>query len=70
MQEYALKKKILAEIDSELLPEEAEAAGYLSVNTARNGRDVVWFFDGINQLAYYIDNNDKLTDVEIEEQLA
>lgn len=53
-----------------MIPEEAEAAGYLTVNTARNGRDVVWYFDGINQLAYYIDNNDKLTDEEIDEQLA
>lgn len=65
-----LKQDILDEIDSNLTPEEAEEAGYLTVNTARNGRDVVWFFDGINQLAYYIDNNDKLTDEEIDEQLA
>ena len=65
-----LKQDILDEIDSNLTPEEAEAAGYLTVNTARNGRDAVWYFDGINQLAYYIDTNDKLTDDEIEEQLA
>lgn len=64
-----LKQDILDKVDSNLTPEEAEAAGYLTVNTARNGRDVLWFFDGINQLAYYIDNNDKLTDEEIEEQL-
>ena len=64
-----LKQDILDEIDSSLTPEEAEAAGYLTVNTARNGRDVVWYYDGINQIAYYIDTNDKLTDDEIEEQL-
>lgn len=64
-----LKQDILDEIDSSLTPEDAEAAGYLTVNTARNGREVVWFFDGINQLAYYIDNKDKLTDEEIDEQL-
>ena len=66
---YMLKQDILDEIDSNLTPEEAEAAGYLTVNTARNGRDTVWYYDGINQVAYYIDNNDKLTDDEIEEQL-
>ena len=64
-----LKQGILDEIESSLTPEEAEAAGYLTVNTARNGREVVWYFDGINQLAYYIDNSDKLTDEEIDEQL-
>lgn len=64
-----LKQDILDEIGSNLTPEEAEAAGYLTVNTARNGRDTVWYFDGINQLAYYIDTNDKLTVGEIEEQL-
>ena len=64
-----LKQDILDEIDSNLTPEEAEAAGYLTVNTARNGRDTVWYYDGINQIAYYIDNNYKLTDDEIEEQL-
>lgn len=69
MQEESIKRRILDELDLSGTPEEYEAAGYLTVNTARNGRDAVWYFDGINQLAYYIDNNDKLTDDEIEEQL-
>jgi hypothetical protein len=70
LQEESMKRRVLDELDLSGTPEEYEDCGYLTVNTARNGRDVVWYFDGINELAYYIDTNDKLTDDEIEEQLA
>lgn len=42
---------------------------YLTENTCRNGREVLWYFDGNNELAIYIDTLDFLTKEEIEKEL-
>lgn len=42
---------------------------YLTENTCRNGRDVLWFMDEDNNVAIYIDTLEFLTEEEIEEQL-
>lgn len=42
---------------------------YLTENTARNGRPVLWYVDNVKEVAIYLDNLQLLTDEEIENEL-
>lgn len=42
---------------------------YLTENTCRNGRDVLWYIDEANNIAIYIDTLEFLTEEEIEKEL-
>lgn len=42
---------------------------YLTENTCRNGRDVLWYIDENHNVAIYEDTLEFLTEEEIEEQL-
>lgn len=41
----------------------------LKEHKARNGRPVLWYTDGIHNIAVYVDTAELLTDEEIEDQL-
>jgi len=43
--------------------------GYLTLNTARNGRDVVWYLDECNSIAVYVDTCEILSIEEMEDVL-
>lgn len=43
--------------------------GILTENTTRSGRDVVWYNNGLIDVAIYIDTLERLTDEEIEKEL-
>lgn len=42
---------------------------YLTLNTARNGRDVLWYMDSLDNVAIYVDTLVFLNEEEIEKQL-
>lgn len=42
---------------------------YLTENTARNGRPMLWYEDNVMEVAIYLDNLQFLTDEEIENEL-
>lgn len=42
---------------------------YLTENTCRNGRNVLWYIDEANNIAIYIDTREFLTEEEIEKEL-
>lgn len=42
---------------------------YFTVNTARSGRDVVWYMDATNEVCMYVDSHEVLNDKEIEDEL-
>lgn len=54
-------------IDTDVLTDIKE--GILTENTTRNGRDVVWYNNGLNDVAVYIDTLERLTDEKIEKEL-
>ncbi len=41
----------------------------LTENVARNGRDVLWYMDEVNNIAFYVDTLEELTEQEIEKEL-
>lgn len=43
--------------------------GYLTENTGRSGRDVVWYADENNDVAVYVDTLEILSDEEIDREL-
>lgn len=43
--------------------------GYLTDNTARSGREVLWYVDEGNNIAMYIDTLEFMSDEEIEKEL-
>ena len=61
-------KKIIEEVgDFDLI--NAIEADFLTENTARNGKAVLWYYDGITEKAIYIDSLEFLTNEEIENEL-
>ena len=42
---------------------------YITENTCRNGRDVIWYADESNNIVIYIDTLDFLDDEEMEKEL-
>lgn len=54
-------------IDTDILTDIKE--GILTENTARNGRSIIWYNNGSNDIAIYIDTLERLTDEEIEKEL-
>lgn len=72
MKEMEITKKILARVGIEPTEENIEQLkkdGTLTVNTCRNGRDVVWYMSETTDIAMYSDTQEELTEEEKEEQL-
>lgn len=61
-------KKLYEEIGFENVLSDIEN-DYLTENSCRNGRDVLWYMDENNNVAIYIDTLEFLTEEEIEKEL-
>lgn len=65
-------KEIYEEIGLSMTKENVEtdyACDYLTLNTGRNGRDILWYMDSLSNIAIYVDTLVILNEDEIEEQL-
>lgn len=63
----ALTKLYTTNISSDVLAD--ISTGYLTENTCRNGRDVLWYSDENTNTAIYIDTLELLSEAEIEREL-